>query len=128
MKSVLRPMDVVLAHPDTLSKIVPRNELDHRLLETLSWGFALHPEEIDRTKKLEVSDVVVIDWTEKEGFEDVRDFVCNSTVFNDLPVAGLAEHTISLRRLVNAQDKIVREGEAWAYGTATHLRNMLENN
>ena len=41
------------------------------------------------------------------------------------PVAGLAEHTISLRRLVNAQPEIVREGEAWTSGITHHLKDVL---
>ncbi|QQO90506.1 hypothetical protein pEaSNUABM42_00022 [Erwinia phage pEa_SNUABM_42] len=125
MKTTLRPMDVILAHPDTLSKIAPQSELDRRLLESLEWGFTLHPDEVSNTRVLDVSDSVVIDWTEREGCDDVREYVAQATVPPRVPIAGLAEHTISLRRLCNAQDEIVRNGEAWSYGTASHLKNVL---
>ncbi|EPJ2512172.1 hypothetical protein ACTGOH_005142, partial [Salmonella enterica subsp. enterica serovar Bareilly] len=60
-----------------------------------------------------------------EGFNDVVDYVKQATVPPVFPVAGLAEHTISLRRLVNAQPEIVREGEAWTSGITHHLKDVL---
>ena len=126
MKTKLRPMDVILAHPETLDKISPQSELDLRLLDSLKWGFTFHPEEVSNTKKLDVEEGVEIDWSEKDGFEDVKEYVANATVPPRLPLAGLAEHTISLRRLCNAQDEVVRNGEAWVYGTSSHLKSVLQ--
>lgn len=125
MKTKLRPLDVILAHPETLGKIKPKSELDKQLLECIEWGFAFHPDETTNTKKLDVSDDVEIDWSEKEGFEDVRRYVEQATVPAVIPIAGKAEHVISLRRVANAQEEVVRNGEAWSYGTASHLKNLL---
>lgn len=126
MKTKLRPMDVILADPETLSKIKPKSELDAALLETIEWGFAFHPNETSNTRRIDVADEVEIDWSEKEGFEDVKEYVANATVPANIPIAGRAEHVISLRRICNAQDEGVRNGEAWTYGTASHLKNVLQ--
>lgn len=126
MKTKLRPMDVILAHPNTLSKIKPMSDLDKGLLESIEWGFAFHPDETSNTTQLDVQDDVEIDWSEKEGFEDVAAYVAQATVPARVPIAGVAEHLISLRRLCNAQDAVVRNGDAWMYGTAAHLKNLLQ--
>ncbi|QVW55197.1 hypothetical protein pEaSNUABM29_00153 [Erwinia phage pEa_SNUABM_29] len=125
MKSKLRPLDVIMAHPDTLAKIKVVNDLDRGLLDTINWGFTFHPDEENNTRQLDVCDGVEIDWSSKEGFDDVVDYVKQATVRPVLPVAGLAEHTISLRRLVNAQPETVREGDAWTSGITHHLKDVL---
>lgn len=125
MKTKLRPMDVIMAHPDTLKNIKPRSELDEKLIDMALWGFTFHPDEHHNTKRLDVAADAEIDWSIKEGFEDVEAYVTNSTQPARFPVAGEAENIISLRRLLNAQPEIVREGDAWAAGTACHLKNLL---
>ncbi|ECJ4589389.1 hypothetical protein DNU75_07600 [Salmonella enterica subsp. enterica] len=125
MKNKLRPLDVIMAHPDTLKKIKVVNELDRGLLDTIQWGFTFHPDEENNTRQLDVCDGVEIDWSSNEGFDDVVDYVKQATVPPVFPVAGLAEHTISLRRLVNAQPEIVRDGEAWTSGITHHLKDVL---
>lgn len=125
MKTKLRPLDVILAHPETLGKIKPQSDLDRQLLECIDWGFAFHPDETSNTRKLDVADEVEIDWSEKEGFDDVRRYVEQATVPARIPIAGVAEHVISLRRVANAQEEKVRDGEAWSYGTASHLKNLF---
>lgn len=125
MMTKLRPLDVILAHPETLGKIKPKSDLDKQLLECIEWGFAFHPDETTNTKILDVVDEVEIDWSEKEGFDDVRRYVEQATVPANIPIAGRAEHVISLRRVANAQEETVRNGEAWSYGTASHLKNLL---
>lgn len=125
MKTKLRPMDVIMAHPDTLKNIKPRTELDNALIEMTLWGFTFHPDEQHNTKHLDVAADAEIDWTVEEGFEDVVEFVSNSTQPAHFRVAGEAENIISLRRLLNAQPDIVRNGPAWSTGTACHLKNLL---
>lgn len=122
----LRPIDVLLAHPDTLKNIEVVSDLDKGLLEGISWGFALHPGEENNTRKLDIDEKVRIDWNNKDGFEDVQAFVDQATVPADLPIAGIAEHIISLRRVISAQDTTINNGDAWANGTAAHLKNVLK--
>ena len=73
MKNKLRPLDVIMAHPDTLKKIKVVNELDRGLLDTIQWGFTFHPDEENNTRQLDVCDGVEIDWSSNEGFDDVCD-------------------------------------------------------
>jgi hypothetical protein len=125
MKTKLRPMDVIMAHPDTLKNIKPRTPLDNALLEMTLWGFTFHPDEHHNTKHLDVAADAEIDWSVDEGFEDVEAYVVNATQPARFRVAGEAEHIISLRRLLNAQPEVIREGPAWSAGTACHLKNLL---
>lgn len=127
MSKKIRPVDVILAHPDELGNIVITSELDKELLESIQWGFALHPNEASNTRRLPVDSGTEIDWSGQEGFDDVRAFVAQATVTPRFPIAGIAEHVISLRRLCNAQPDVVREGEAWQSGTAYHLKDILQN-
>lgn len=125
MKKKLRPMDVIMAHPDSLQNIKPRTELDAALIEMTLWGFTFHPDEHHNTRHLDVAADAEIDWTVPDGFDDVEAYVAGATQPARFPVAGEAENIISLRRLLNAQSEVVREGDAWAAGTACHLKNML---
>ncbi|MCT7476137.1 hypothetical protein N5V81_14225 [Escherichia coli] len=61
MKNKLRPLDMIMAHPDTLKKIKVVNELDRGLLDTIQWGFLLfHPDEENNTRQLDVCDGVEV--------------------------------------------------------------------
>lgn len=127
MSNKIRPVDVIRAHPDSLSKIKPVSELDKQLLDSLQWGFALHPDEANNTQQLSLAEGTEIDWSEKDGFDDVKQAVRSLTTTPLFPIAGPAEHVISLRRLTNAQDDVVRNGEAWQYGTTCHLKDVFQN-
>ena len=126
MNTTLRPLDVILVHPDALSKIKIRSQLDEKLLSSLEWGFVMHPGEYKNTRYNDVPEGSVIDWSVPEGFEDVVQYMAEMTVPYTLPIAGPAENIISLRRSVNAQPENIRNGVAWTTGTACHLKNMLQ--
>lgn len=126
MSNTVRPMDVIRAHPDSLANIEPKSDLDKELLNSIHWGFALHPDETDNTQPLVIPKGATIDWSEKDGFDDVTQYVKQATVPPRYPIAGVAEHVISLRRVVNAQEVSVREGEAWQHGTASHLKGIFQ--
>jgi NADPH-dependent ferric siderophore reductase len=119
-------MDVIRAHPDSLANIEPKSDLDKELLNSIQWGFALHPDEADNTQPLVIPKGATIDWSEKDGCEDVTQYVRQATVPPRYPIAGVAEHVISLRRFVNSQEPDVREGDAWQHGTATHLKTIFQ--
>ncbi len=126
MNTTLRPLDVILVHPDALSKITLRCELDKKLILSLEWGFVLHPDEYKNTRYSDIAEGSVIDWGVPEGYDDVVQYMAEMTVPYSLPIAGPAENIISLRRLVNAQPENIRNGVAWTTGTACHLKNMLQ--
>ncbi|EAA6445635.1 TPA: hypothetical protein ACIWNT_000105 [Salmonella enterica subsp. enterica serovar Enteritidis] len=126
MNTTLRPLDVILVHPDALSKITLRCELDKKLITSLEWGFVLHPDEYKNTRYSDIAEGSVIDWGVPEGYDDVVQYMSEMTVPYSLPIAGPAENIISLRRLVNAQPENIRNGVAWTTGTACHLKNMLQ--
>lgn len=126
MGSKISPVDVVRLHPDDLSKVKVSCPLDESLLAGIEWGFALHPDEVRNTPLLNLDGPVEIDWTEKDGFDDVQEAIERVTVpAASLPNAGPAEHLISLRRFINAQPEAIRSGEAWQQGTACHLRKTF---
>ncbi|QXO09442.1 hypothetical protein pEaSNUABM11_00018 [Erwinia phage pEa_SNUABM_11] len=126
MITKVRPMDVIRAHPDSLANIAPQSDLDKELLDSIQWGFALHPDETDNTQPMDIPKGATIDWSEKDGCDDVTQYVKQATVPPRHPIAGVAEHVISLRRIVNAQESIVREGDAWQHGTASHLKTIFQ--
>lgn len=126
MSIKVRPMDVIRAHPDSLANIEPTSELDKELLNSIQWGFALHPDEADNTQPMDFPKGATIDWSETDGCEDVTQFVRQATVPPRYPIAGAAEHVISLRRVINAQEAIVREGVAWQHGTTAHLKDIFQ--
>lgn len=121
MTKKLSPADLLLLPPTELDKITPRDERDAELIESLQWGFALHPNEVENTAKVNVDGNTVIDWECPQDHEDVRAAITEATVNADIPIVGRAEHLISLRRYCNAQPAQVRNGESWRSGTVTHL-------
>ncbi|ANZ50197.1 hypothetical protein PHOBOS_7 [Erwinia phage vB_EamM_Phobos] len=122
----ISPVDVVRLHPDDLVNIRPTSTLDENLLSGIEWGFALHPDEVRNTVPMNLSEPVEIDWGSKEGFDDVVKAINDMTVScHALPIAGPAEHLISLRRFINAQPEVVRNGEAWQCGATCHLKAVL---
>ncbi|ANZ48857.1 hypothetical protein BIZ82_gp007 [Erwinia phage vB_EamM_EarlPhillipIV] len=122
----ISPVDVVRLHPDDLANIKPKSELDKKFLTGIEWGFALHPDEVRNTQQPSLKGPVEIDWRTTAGHEDVVEAINAVTVSSeDLPIAGPAEHLISLRRFINAQAEVVRNGEAWQLGTALHLKSVF---
>lgn len=123
----ISPVDVVRLHPDDLANIKPKSELDKKFLTGIEWGFALHPDEVRNTEQPHLKGPVEIDWrTAGEGCDDVVTAINAVTVSSeDLPIAGPAEHLISLRRFINAQAETVRNGDAWQLGTSLHLKSVF---
>ena len=119
------PADVLFMRPEQLDKIKPQTEMDAALIESLQWGYAFHPKEAQRARGVAVDEEVTIDWSCPQPYEDVQVAIREATVLADIPIAGLAEHLVGLRRLVNAQPIQVRSGESWRYGTTAHLATLF---
>tara|TARA_Y100001956_G_scaffold10675_1_gene9484 strand:+ start:103 stop:486 length:384 start_codon:yes stop_codon:yes gene_type:complete len=122
----IEPKDVVVLHPDALKRVKVETELDKKLVDALEWGYAFHPELIKQAKKEESDDEMSIKWpVEDEVAEDILRTVSVFTVPVDLPIAGLAEHLIGFRRLLNSQYMEVKEGDSWRDGANVYLKRVL---
>lgn len=121
----ISPADVLLMRPDQLEKIKPQNDMDAALIESLQWGYAFHPKEGQRSRGVTVDEEVTIDWSCPQPYEDVQVAIREATVLADIPIAGLAEHLVGLRRLIKSQPVQVRTGESWRYGTTAHLATLF---
>lgn len=125
MNRIISPADVLLMRPEQLEQLKPRNEMDAALIESLQWGFAFHPKEAQRIRGVNVDGDVEIDWSCPEQYEDVQAAIREATVLTNIPIAGLAEHLVGLRRYTNTQPEQVRTGESWRYGTTAHLATLF---
>lgn len=127
MLKTIEPKDVVVLHPDALKRVKVNNEMDKKLIDALEWGYAFHPEQ---RPKLYVDDSndsgLEIKWPEESDVAtDVLETISVFTVPADLPIAGLAEHLISFRRLLNSQYMEVKNGEHWSSGANVYLKHVM---
>lgn len=123
----VEPKDVVVMHPDALKRVKVNNELDRKLIDALEWGYTFHPElRVNVGAIGQIDDELSIEWPqENEIDEDVLGAVSVFTVPVDLPIAGLAEHLIGFRRLLNSQYLEVKNGDSWRDGANVYLKRVM---
>lgn len=123
----VEPKDVVVMHPDALKRVKVSTDLDKRLIEALEWGYAFHPELRTNVGTVgQLDEELSINWPQdNEVDEDVLQAVSVFTVPVDLPIAGLAEHLIGFRRLLNSQYLDIKSGASWRDGANIYLKRVV---
>ena len=123
----LEPKDVVVLHPNALKGITIRNDLDRKLIDALEWGYSLHPElRVNVGTFGESHHETTIVWPESTKVDsDIVEAISVFTVPPNLPIAGLAEHLISFRRLLTSTHMDITRGDSWGAGANLHLHNLM---
>lgn len=121
MTQHVTPVDVLMMSPEQLDRLNLQGDMDNALVDSLRWGYAFHPNEVSRLRAADPEVGATIDWSFSEAHEDVHEAIRNATVLADIPIAGVAEHLVALRRFTNAQAEEIRQGESWREGTTSHL-------
>jgi hypothetical protein len=122
----LRPIDVVQLDPRVLRQLVVDSPLDELLVNALEWGYSLHPEEMHSPKKSLQGTQYTIVWPKDRTIcNGVSSAINTFTVTPSDPIAGIAEHLISLRKLIVSAYLEVEFGCRWSKNTDIHLREVL---
>lgn len=126
----IEPKDALNLPVKWVNNIIVTTEQDRQFVSAMQWLYSLHPEVKGLLVPSEDATVqLVLKWPsedeDKELF-DIHEAISVFTVPPTLPVCGLAEHFISLKRLFASNVLEIQNGEGWAYAANKHIWNVCQ--